>query len=176
MIRLSVVDKSIQIPIGIPVDIRIPDYNVIVKSTVFYGYVKMGTNLNIYGAEIGKNTTIHSFVEIRKGVKIGENCIIESFTALAEGVTVGNNVYIGPGVYVTNDVIPRSCKDDGTQVVEYEIISTHIPDNSIIVGGALIKGGIQIGEGVFIDIGAIVTKSLEKGMYIGYIEDKSGGV
>ena len=141
-------------------DVHIPEYNILIYDTKLGNNVKISNNVNIYGAEIGDNTVIGSFVEIRSGVKIGKNCVIESFCALVEGITVGDNVYIGPASYITNDMFPKSCDEKGEQVNAYEILKTHIPDDVHISGGVLIRGGVKIGRGAYIGPGSVVVKDV----------------
>ncbi len=157
---IHIMDKDFEVQSDKMVDIFLPEHNVIIKRTLFGDNVTLFNNINIYDAEIGDNTVVRSFVEIRKGVKIGRNCVIESFSALVEGVTVGDNVYIGPGSYVTNDMVPKSCDELGEQIEEYDILKTHIPDGTVISGGVLIRGGVKIGRGVYIGPGAIVVKDI----------------
>src|SRR5688572_3349543 len=52
--------------------------------------------VNLYGCEIGDQTKVGAFVEIRKGVKIGARCKIQAFAFIPEGVTVEDGVFIGP--------------------------------------------------------------------------------
>ena len=61
---------------------------------------------NIYGADIGKNVKIGSYVEIQDGVKIGDNSIISSHSFICSLVTVGKNVFIGHSVMTVNDKNP----------------------------------------------------------------------
>ena len=71
--------------------------------------VKLGKNVKIYhkdmvnlfGCEIGENTKIGTFVEIKKDVKIGKNCKIEPFAFIPEGVTLEDGVFIGPQTLFT---------------------------------------------------------------------------
>ena len=54
--------------------------------------VKLGKNVkiynfvNVYGCEIGDNTKVGSYVEIRENVVIGKNCKIQAFAFLPQGV------------------------------------------------------------------------------------------
>ena len=70
--------------------------------------------VNLYGCEIGDETKIGAFVEIRKGVVIGKRCKIQAFAFIPEGVTVEDGVFIGPHACFTNDLFPRAVNDDGS--------------------------------------------------------------
>ena len=70
--------------------------------------------VNLYGCEIGSNTTIGPFVEIQKNVIVGSNCKISSHSFICEGVTIHDNVFIGHGVVFVNDKYPKSTNMDGS--------------------------------------------------------------
>ncbi len=96
------------------VSLHIPEYNIIITESKLNPNISIWSNVNIYGATIGKNTKIGAFVEIRKGVKIGNNVKIEPFVFIPEGVTIEDCVFVGPNVCFTNDLYPKSCKEDGS--------------------------------------------------------------
>ena len=81
--------------------------------------VRLGQNVliyhpdlvNLYGCEIGDNTKIGAFVEIRAQVKIGRNCKIQAFAFMPEGVTIEDEVFIGPHVCFTNDRYPKAASE-----------------------------------------------------------------
>jgi len=151
-----------------PQDLLIPEFNIIISNTILKEDVMIWGNVNIYGAEIGKNTKIGAFVEIRKGVKIGENVKIEPFVFIPEGVKIGNCVFIGPNVIFTNDMYPRSCDESGSLKEEYEITATNIEDAVSIGAQSVIKCGITIGEGSLIGLGSTVTEDIpEKSLVYG---------
>ena len=76
--------------------------------------VRLGKNVrihafvNLYGCEIGDETSIGAFVEIQKGVKIGARCKIQSHTFICEGVTIEDGVFVGHNVNFLNDQIGRA--------------------------------------------------------------------
>ena len=51
-----------------PIDIHIPEYNILISDTILGEGVSIWSNVNIYGAKIGKGAKIGAFVEIRKDV------------------------------------------------------------------------------------------------------------
>ena len=76
--------------------------------------VKLGRDVrihgfvNLYGCEIGDETSIGTFVEIQKGVKVGARCKIQSHTFICEGVTIEDEVFIGHNVNFLNDRYPAA--------------------------------------------------------------------
>ena len=149
-----------EIPKSKPVDILIPEYNIIIKDTIFGDGVVIWSNVNIYGAEIGAETKIGAFVEIRKGVKIGNKVKIEPFVFIPEGVTIEDCVFLGPNVIFTNDLFPRSCLGDGSLIEEYEIIPTTVKRGAAIGASSVIKCGITIGENALIGLGSVVVNNV----------------
>ena len=69
--------------------------------------------VNLYGCEIGDETTVGAFVEVQKGVRIGRRCKISSHSFICEGVTLEDEVFIGHNVTFTNDLYPRATNGTG---------------------------------------------------------------
>ena len=134
--------------------------------------VKLGKNVKIYhkdmvnlfGCEIGENTKIGTFVEIKKDVKIGKNCKIEPFAFIPEGVTLEDGVFIGPHVCFTNDKLPRATNLDGSLKAEddWEVTNTLVKKRAAIGANATIMCGITIGENAMIGAGSVVKKDVPK--------------
>src|SRR2546427_6239058 len=81
--------------------------------------VKLGKNVrlyafvNLYGCDIGDETSIGTFVEIQKGVRVGARCRIQSHTFICEGVTIEDEVFVGHNVNFLNDRWPSALNHDG---------------------------------------------------------------
>ncbi|MBF0546900.1 MAG: N-acetyltransferase [Candidatus Riflebacteria bacterium] len=143
-----------------PVSIHIPEYNILIKNTVLGKDVSIWANLNIYGAVIGENTKLGSFIEIRSDVQIGKNCKLEPFIFIPEGVSLEDNVFIGPNVTFTNDLYPRACNPDGSLITNYEISQTLVRSFASIGAGCVIRCGIKIGRNSMIGAGSVLTKDI----------------
>ena len=95
--------------------------------------VKLGSNVtiyhpelvNIYGCEIGDNTSIGPFVEITEGVLIGRHCVIESHSYICNGVAIDDNVFIGHGVMFVNDLFPWPGK-------KAELLTTKVKSDAVL--------------------------------------------
>lgn len=130
--------------------------------------VKMGNNVryrdfvNLYGCEIGDNTSIGTFVEIQKGARIGRNCKISSHTFICTGVTIEDNVFIGHNVTFINDKIPRAVNTDGNPQTEndWDCIPTLVKKGASIGSSTTILCGVTIGENSVIGAGSVVTKDV----------------
>ncbi|MBI2101503.1 N-acetyltransferase [Candidatus Woesearchaeota archaeon] len=130
--------------------------------------VKLGKNVmiynfvNIYGCEIGNNTKVGSFVEIRDGVKIGKNCKIQAFAFLPQGVILEDEVFIGPHACFVNDKVPRATTGGRLKEIgkDWKPLATIVKKGASIGANATILGGITIGRNSIVGAGAVVTKDV----------------
>ena len=118
--------------------------------------------VNLYGCEIGADTKIGAFVEIRKTAKIGARCKIQAFAFIPEGITIADGVFIGPHVCFTNDLFPRAINLDGTlqSAEDWSIAVTQVGEGASIGANATILCGIEIGPFALIGSGSVVLKSV----------------
>ena len=118
--------------------------------------------VNLYGCEIGSNTTIGPFVEIQKNVIVGSNCKISSHSFICEGVTIHDNVFIGHGVVFVNDKYPKSTNMDGSLKTknDWKLEKIIIEEGVSIGSNATILPGISICKNTLVGAGATVTKSI----------------
>jgi UDP-2-acetamido-3-amino-2,3-dideoxy-glucuronate N-acetyltransferase len=121
---------------------------------------KIGTNTSIWQyvvilpeAIIGENCNINAHCFIENDVKIGDNVTIKSGVYLWDGITIENNVQIGPNVTFINDKYPRAKQP-------YEIQHILIKEHASIGGGAVIMGGVKIGENALVGAGSVVIKDI----------------
>lgn len=124
--------------------------------------VKLSKFINLYGCEIGDETTIGAFVEIQKNAVIGKRCKISSHTFVCEGVVIEDNVFIGHGVTFTNDFYPRATtREGGLQgEADWTVKRTAIRKGASIGSGATILANIDIGENAIVGAGSVVTKDV----------------
>jgi acetyltransferase-like isoleucine patch superfamily enzyme len=133
--------------------------------------VKLGRNVrvfafvNLYGCEIGDETSIGTFVEIQKGVKIGARCKIQSHTFICEGVTIEDEVFVGHNVNFINDRYPRATNPDGSRQTDadWRVIPTLVRRGASIGTGAVLRGGVTVGEQATVGAGAVVTRDVPAG-------------
>jgi acetyltransferase-like isoleucine patch superfamily enzyme len=112
---------------------------------------------NVY---VGHNTILKGYYKnsltIGDNVWIGQNCFFHS----AGGIRIGNNVGIAPHV----KVLTSFHKEQGIEIPilfsEIEFQPVTIEDDSDIGIGSIILPGVQIGKGVQIGAGAVVTKNI----------------
>ena len=120
---------------------------------------------NLYGCSIGDRSRIGTFVEIQRGATIGADCKIQSHTFVCDGVRIGDGVFVGHGVLFVNDKTPRVLNDAGEPQGEadWELLPIEVHDRAAIGSGAVILGGVTIGEGAMVGAGAVVTRDVGAG-------------
>jgi acetyltransferase-like isoleucine patch superfamily enzyme len=115
------------------------------KGTVIWDFV------NIYGATIGKNCKIGTFVEIQSDVEIGDNTRVSSHSFLCSKLRVGQDVFIGHGVKFVSDMYPPQ---------EYEFWRPIIVGDGASIGTNATILCEKIGKNAIIGAGAVVTKDV----------------
>ena len=130
--------------------------------------VRIHAFVNLYGCEIGDETSIGTFVEIQKGVKIGARCKIQSHTFICEGVTIEDAVFVGHNVNFLNDRYPAATADDGRPKREgdWKLEPTRVKRRATIGTGAIVLPGVTIGEAAVVGAGAIVTADVRDGAVV----------
>tara|TARA_B100000242_G_C42952164_1_gene441496 strand:- start:31 stop:501 length:471 start_codon:yes stop_codon:yes gene_type:complete len=118
--------------------------------------------VNLYGCEIGSNTTIGPFVEIQKNVVVGSNCKISSHSFICEGVVIHDNVFIGHGVVFVNDKYPKSTNADGSMKGEgdWNLQGIIIEDGASIGSNTTILPSVIIGKDALVGAGSVVTHNV----------------
>ena len=124
--------------------------------------------VNLYGCRIGDGTRIGTFVEVQRGAVVGARCKIQSHTFICDGVTIGDEVFVGHGVMFVNDKRPRATTDAGAAQGEedWELLPTVVESRASIGSGAIVLGGVRIGEGALVAAGAVVTRDVAPGQTV----------
>jgi acetyltransferase-like isoleucine patch superfamily enzyme len=136
--------------------------------------VKLGRNVrlyafvNLYGCEIGDETSIGTFVEIQKGVKVGARCKIQSHTFICEGVTIDDEVFVGHNVNFLNDRYPAATTEQGARKGDddWRLEPIRVKRRAAIGTGAIIMPGVTIGAGATVGAGAVVTTDVPDGAVV----------
>jgi len=123
---------------------------------------------NLYGCRIGDGTRIGPFVEIQRDVVIGANCKIQSHAFICSGVEIGDEVFVGHGVLFINDKFPRATNADGSIQTEahWRLLRTVIGRTASLGSGAIVLGGVTVGDGALVGAGAVVTRDVPPGMTV----------
>jgi acetyltransferase-like isoleucine patch superfamily enzyme len=124
--------------------------------------LKLSKFINLYGCEIGDETTIGAFVEIQKNATVGRRCKISSHTFICEGVTIEDHVFIGHGVTFVNDPYPRATTQTGEIQTgkDWKVETTLVRKGASIGSGATILSNVVIGEHAIVGAGSVVTREV----------------
>ena len=136
--------------------------NRLLDNVVFGENVIVCAFTNLYGCRLGDNTRVGPFVEIQRDVAIGSNCKISSHTFICSGVDIADEVFIGHGVIFVNDKYPRAISETGSFAAEgdWTMLRTTVARRASVGSGAVILGGVSIGEQALIGAGAVVTRDV----------------
>lgn len=120
---------------------------------------------NLYGCRVGDETQIGPFVEIQRGAVVGARCKVQSHTFICDGVEINDEVFVGHGVMFINDKAPRATSDSGQlqTTAEWALLPTIVERRASLGSGAVIMGGVRIGEGAMVGAGAVVTHDVAPG-------------
>jgi acetyltransferase-like isoleucine patch superfamily enzyme len=118
--------------------------------------------VNLYGCRIGDESRIGPFVEIQRDVAVGARCKISSHSFLCTGVEIEDEVFVGHGVQFTNDRRPRATTAEGQLQTEDDWVleRTRVRRRASIGSGAVILGGVTIGERAIVGAGSVVTRDV----------------
>jgi len=125
--------------------------------------VRILSFVNLYGCRIGDQSQIGAFVEVQRGAIIGARCKISSHTFICEGVTIEDECFIGHGVIFINDRDPHAVNLDGSLKSgdDWHCEPIVVRRRASVGSGAIILGGVTIGEGALIGAGAVVTSDVQ---------------
>jgi acetyltransferase-like isoleucine patch superfamily enzyme len=132
------------------------------------------------GAQVADSATVWGLAQVREGASVGENCIIGRAAYIDAGVSVGANckiqnnalvyapalledgVFVGPAAVLTNDTFPRAVNPDGSLKTgaDWEMVGVTVRHGASVGAGAVVLGGVEIGEWALIAAGAVVTKDV----------------
>jgi acetyltransferase-like isoleucine patch superfamily enzyme len=122
---------------------------------------------NLYGCTIGDETRIGPFVEIQRGATVGARCKIQSHTFICDGVEIADEVFVGHGVMFINDKFPEATAGGRLKTEsDWTLLRTTVETGAAIGSGAVILGGLRIGERALIGAGAVVTKDIAPGTVV----------
>ena len=129
------------------------------------------------GSRVGEGTRVWQHAQVRERASIGRNCVIGKDVYVDADVVVGDNcklqngvnvfrpavledgVFLGPGVVVANDRLPRAVNPDGTPkgVDDWEAVPVVVRRGAAVGAGSILLPGITVGEWALVGAGAVVT-------------------
>src|ERR671918_63720 len=111
--------------------------------------------------EFGEGVVVQSFANLY-GCRIGDETRIGPFVEIQRGVELGDEVFVGHGVMFINDKRPFATNENGNLQTEadWSLLRTVVERRVSIGTGAVILGGVRIGEAAVIGAGAVVTRDV----------------
>ena len=130
--------------------------------------------VNLYGCRIGDGTRVGPFVEIQRGAVIGARCKVQSHTFICDGVEIGDNVFVGHGVMFVNDKFPQATNSSGAlaRKDDWTLLPIRVESGAAIGSGAVILGGVTIGERALVGAGAVITRDVAAGAVVAGVPAK----
>ncbi len=115
------------------------------------------------GARVGKSCNIGDHCFIESGAALGNGVVLKNGNMVFKGVTLEDGVFVGPHVFFTNDLYPRSRwlqQTRGRCDEQTWLVPTRIKRGASLGAGAILLAGITVGEYSMVGAGAIVTKDV----------------
>ncbi len=116
------------------------------------------------GARIGQNCNIGDHCYIEGGAAIGDNTTIKNGNMIWEGVTLEGGIFVGPHVFFTNDLYPRSPRLPQASYRYHNkedwLRPTLIKRGASLGAAAVILAGVTVGEYALVGAGAVVTQDV----------------
>ncbi|MDL1896422.1 N-acetyltransferase [Anaerolineae bacterium CFX7] len=111
---------------------------------------------------IGRNCIIGRNVYIENGVTLGDNCKVQNNALLYHEAVLEDGVFIGPGVILTNDKVPRAVNVDGTlkSADDWRAGRIFIGRGASIGAGSVILTDLAIGAWAMVAAGSVVTRNV----------------
>ncbi len=144
---------------------------ILIHPTALVESVNVGTGSRVWayahimaGARVGKNCNIGEHCFIESGATIGDYTTIKNGNMVWEGVTIEDAVFIGPHVFFTNDLYPRSRHllqaRNRYRSKENWLVRTLVKRGSTLGAGSIILPGVTVGEYAMVGAGALVAKDV----------------
>lgn len=111
-------------------------------------------------ATIGRNCILGKGVYVDFGVHIGDNCKLQNGALIYHGATLEDGVFVGPGVILANDKVPRAINPDGTlkSADDWTVGEIRVRRGASLGAGSIILPGVVVGEFAMVAAGALVTR------------------
>jgi len=123
---------------------------------------------DLIGHEVGEDFTLMPpfYATGGENLRVGRNVVINQNCTIYDlgGVDIGDDVLIGPNVSIITSGHPIAPSQRHGVVVAKPIV---IQRNAWIAVGAIILGGVTVGENAVVAAGAVVTKDVPSNSMVG---------
>src|SRR5256885_3285132 len=115
---------------------------------------KIGTGTRVWnqaqireGAVIGSECVVGKGAYVDRGVRIGDRCKLQKGVSVYHGFELEDGVFLGPGVMLLNDQVPRAITPDGSlkSDADWVVAQGRICRGASIGGGAVVLPGVVVG-------------------------------
>ena len=113
-------------------------------------------------ARIGSECIVGTGAYIDFGVSVGARCKIQNLVCVFHGFTVESGVFLGPGVLLLNDKLPRAINPDRSPKTadDWTVSQGRVCEGASIGGGSVVLPGITVGRFAMVGAGAVVTRDV----------------
>jgi acetyltransferase-like isoleucine patch superfamily enzyme len=113
-------------------------------------------------AQIGRHCILGKGVYVDFDVRIGDNCKLQNGVCVYHGATLEDGVFVGPGVILTNDRLPRAINPDGAlkSAEDWETGTILIRRGASLGAGCIVLPDVVVGEFAMVAAGAVVTRNV----------------
>jgi acetyltransferase-like isoleucine patch superfamily enzyme len=107
---------------------------------------------------IGAGCILGKGVYVDPDVVIGDNCKLENGVNVFRPAVLEDGVFLGPGVIVTNDRLPRAVNPDGSRksADDWQALGVVIGQGAAVGAGSVLLPGVRIGRWAMVGAGAVV--------------------
>ena len=109
-------------------------------------------------------------VYIDAGVVVGDNCKLQNGVFVYQPAVLEDGVFLGPGVIVTNDRVPRAVNPDGSvrQAADWEAAAVLIRTGAAVGAAGVLLAGVTVGRWALVGAGTVVIRDVpDHGLVVG---------
>jgi UDP-2-acetamido-3-amino-2,3-dideoxy-glucuronate N-acetyltransferase len=110
------------------------------------------------GASIGEECVLAKGVYVDTGVSVGRRCKLENYASVFHPAVLEDGVFLGPGVVVTNDRVPRAVNPDGTRKAaeDWTPRAVRVCTGAAVGAGSVLLPGVTVGPWALVGAGSVV--------------------
>lgn len=111
------------------------------------------------GARVGAECTLAKGVYVDFDVTIGDRCKLENYACVFHPAVLEAGVFLGPGVLVTNDRVPRAVNPDGTRkgAGDWDPLPVRVCEGAAVGAASVLLPGVTVGAWALVGAGSVVT-------------------
>jgi acetyltransferase-like isoleucine patch superfamily enzyme len=121
-------------------------------------------------ARLGCHCILGKGVYVDFDVQIGDHCKLQNGASIYHGATLEDGVFVGPGVILTNDRLPRAINPDGSLKTDadWAVGRILVKRGASLGAGSIVLPDVTIGSFALVGAGAVVTRDVpDHGLVMG---------